>query len=348
MVQDQTSWQQPCQEETVREHDANNNDKPLILVADDEMAIRDLIREILIQEGFRVLEAKDGPEVLERVREHVPDLLLLDISMPGMNGLEVLTHLRRAPETRLMPVIVLSAMSQEKVHALRLGANDFLDKPMDPSELLARVGAHLRVQQAMRDLEDIEAVLVFLATMVEAKDAYTEQHVERVAAVAVHIGRALDLPEKALRDLRRGAQIHDIGKLGISEAILKKPGPLTDAEFEEMKRHTLIGEELCRPLRTLRNALPIIRNHHERWDGTGYPDGLAGEDIPLLARIVTIADVVDAITSTRHYRSALPLEYALAVIREGAGQQFDPKLARLFLELVEQGKIPVLTSLQSS
>ena len=173
-----------------------------------------------------------------------------------------------------------------------------------------------------------------MAKLVEAKDAYTEHHVERVAQMAIRLGEALELPAEALDSLRRGALVHDIGKIGVSEAILKKPGPLTQGEFAEMKRHVIIGEEICHPLRTLRGALPIIRHHHERWDGHGYPDGLAGEAIPLLARIVTVADVFDALTSDRPYRAALSRTQAIEIIKQEAGAHLDPHIVALFLELV--------------
>jgi len=303
-----------------------------ILVVDDEQIIRNLLERTLSMEGYPVLQARDGKEALEQVARAVPDLILLDLRMPGMDGLEVLRQLRDNPRTRLTPVIVLTAYEQEKVQAFQTGANDFLAKPFEREELLARILAHLRLQQAIQDLEDAESVLVFIARVVEAKDAYTEHHIERVAHTAHALGRQMGLDQKGLETLRRGALLHDIGKIGIKEAILNKPGPLTQEERAEMERHVLIGEDACRPLRTLEGVLPIIRHHHERWDGTGYPDRLAGEAIPLLARIVAVADVLDALTSQRPYRDAWPESEAYAYIEEQAGTQFDPVVVEALMK----------------
>lgn len=306
-----------------------------ILTVDDEEAILEVMTRILNGEGYRVIQARNGQEALTRVEQEGPDLIFLDLRMPGMGGLETLQHLKADRLTMLTPVIVLTAEAAEKIRALDLGADDFLAKPFDTGELLARTRAHLRLRDAIRDLDDVESILVSVARLVEEKDAYTEEHVERVARVALELGRLLGLSAQEMQALRRGALLHDIGKIGVSESILKKPGRLTAEEFAEMQRHVLIGEEICRPLRTLQGALSIIRSHHERWDGSGYPNGLAGGDIPLLARIVAVADVFDALGADRSYRRALPPAYVLDVMRREAGRHFDPYLADLLERLVE-------------
>ncbi len=311
----------------------HRTDQHTILTVDDDEVILEVLQGILAREGYQVVQARNGEEALQQVQEELPDLILLDLRMPGMGGLEALQRLKADRLTRLTPVIVLTAYDQEKVQALRLGADDFLAKPFEREELLARMEAHLRWLDAIRNLDDAESILVSIAKLVEARDAYTEEHVERVARTALRLGEGVGVSGGDLDALRRGALLHDIGKVGISEMILNKPGPLTDEERAEMQRHVLIGEEVCRPLRTLRGALPIIRHHHERWDGRGYPDGLAGEDIPLLARIVAVADVFDALASDRPYRPAWPEEKARAYIREQAGQQFDPQVVEVFVEL---------------
>jgi len=311
----------------------HRTDQHTILTVDDDEVILEVLQGILAREGYQVVQARNGEEALQQVQEELPDLILLDLRMPGMGGLEALQRLKADRLTRLTPVIVLTAYDQEKVQALRLGADDFLAKPFEREELLARMEAHLRWLDAIRNLDDAESILVSIAKLVEARDAYTEEHVERVARTALRLGEGVGVSGGDLDALRRGALLHDIGKVGISEMILNKPGPLTDEERAEMQRHVLIGEEVCRPLRTLRGALPIIRHHHERWDGRGYPDGLAGEDIPLLARIVAVADVFDALASDRPYRPAWPEEKARAYIQEQAGQQFDPQVVEVFVEL---------------
>ncbi len=323
------------------------NYPPHILVVDDEDSLRNLLATLLRSRGYVVQEARHGLEALDQIEGDLPDLILLDLAMPKMNGFEVLKVLKKRPETQLIPVIVLTAYAHEKVRALDLGADDFLAKPFDHAELLARLRAHLRLRSFIHELERAEDILAVLARMVEAKDSYTEAHTERVTAYALELGQSLDLGEEERAALRRGGLLHDIGKIGVPEAILKKPGPLTPEEFEVMKTHTLLGEEICRPLQSLRTALPIIRNHHERWDGKGYPDGLEGEAIPLLARIVAIADAYDAMTSDRPYRPAMSPEKAQKILEEGRGQQWDPQLVDLFLGLrqrrpvlsVEEGRV---------
>ena len=309
-----------------------------ILVVDDEAYIRDILRRNLAQAGFEVEEAADGLEGLEKLQEKEVDLVILDLRMSPMDGFEFLKVVKRDKRYRMIPVIVMTGQGGEldELKALELGADDFLGKPVERARLLARVRAHLRVKAYVEELENIEDVLVFLAQVAEAKDHYTETHLKRVSSYSLAIGKALRLGEETLDQLRKGALLHDIGKVGVPDRVLQKPGRLTPEEYEEMKKHTIIGYEMCKPLRSLQGgALLVIRHHHERWDGKGYPDGLKGEEIPLLARIVSVVDAYDAMTTDRVYRKALPREAAFEEIRRNAGSQFDPKIAGLFLEIVE-------------
>ncbi|MFP4057447.1 MAG: HD-GYP domain-containing protein [Candidatus Brocadiia bacterium] len=305
-----------------------------VLVVDDIDTNRLALRQFLKPHGFRVVEARDGVEALEKVAQEPPDLVLLDIMMPRLNGLEVCRRLKSDPATRLIPVVFMTALdaNEDHVRALEAGADDFLNKPFNRALLGARVGSLLRMKALNDQLEQAETVLFSLARATEARDRFTERHVERVADHAVRLARCTGFPEERLDDVRHGGILHDIGKIGVPDAILNKPGPLTDEEFATMRRHPLIGYQICEPLKSLAGALPLIRHHHEKLDGSGYPDGLAGEDIPLSARIMAIADIYDALTSDRSYRKAMSHERAVEILRaDAAGGQLDPELVELYV-----------------
>jgi putative two-component system response regulator len=222
------------------------------------------------------------------------------------------------PETRLIPVILLTSLNSDadRIHGIMCGADDFLNKPVNKQELLARVHSLLRLKRFTDELDNAEAVLFSLALTIEAKDPYTEGHCDRLSKYSVALGEKLGLSEDMRLALRRGGLIHDIGKLGVPEHILLKPGPLTPEERKIMEQHTVLGERICAPLRSFRHVLPIIRHHHEKQDGSGYPDGLKGAQVPLTARILQITDIYDALITDRPYRKALPLEKAFAIMRE--------------------------------
>jgi putative two-component system response regulator len=289
-----------------------------ILVADDNEANRELLSALLTAEGYQVVSAADGQQALARVHSDSIDLALLDVVMPRPTGFEVCQAMKSKPETRLIPVILLTSLNSDadRIHGIMCGADDFLNKPVNKHELLARVNSLLRLKQFTDELDNAETVLLSLALSIEAKDPYTEGHCDRLSKYSVALAEKLGLPEDLRVALRRGGLIHDIGKLAVPESILLKPGPLTSEERKIMEQHTIAGERICAPLRSFRHVLPIIRHHHEKQDGSGYPDGLKGAEVPLTARILQITDIYDALTTDRPYRKALPLEKAFAIMRE--------------------------------
>jgi putative two-component system response regulator len=289
-----------------------------ILVADDNEANRELLSALLNAEGYQVICAADGQQALKHMNSDSIDLALLDVVMPRPTGFEVCQTIKSNAETRLIPVVLLTSLNSDndRIHGIMCGADDFLSKPLNKHELLARVHSLLRLKQFTDELDNAETVLFSLALSIEAKDPYTEGHCDRLSKYSVALGEKLGLSEELRVALRRGGLVHDIGKLAVPEHILLKPGPLTPEERKIMEQHTVTGERICAPLRSFRHVLPIIRHHHEKQDGSGYPDGLKGEQIPLTARILQVTDIFDALTTDRPYRKALPKEKAFAIMRE--------------------------------
>ncbi len=318
-----------------------------ILVVDDNPQARELLRAGLMAEGYTVMVAERGEEALARVAEEVPELILLDINMPGLNGYEVCSRLKGTEATRLIPIIFLTSLSdlEDKLRGIEVGADDFLTKPFRKVELLARVKSLLRVKRLNDRLDNAENVLFALANAIEAKDSYTEGHIFRVATLALKLGRRLGLSADHQESLWKGGILHDLGKIGVPDAILNKAGRLTPEEVTQMQVHVTVGERICQPLRSIRYLLPIIRHHHEKFNGTGYPDGLRGEAIPITARIVGIVDMYDALVTDRPYRSRLSREGAFAILRAGAADgTLDPELVASLITMVqeeEEGVAPV-------
>jgi putative two-component system response regulator len=277
-----------------------------ILVVDDHLVNRLLMRDLLSRQGYEVLVADHAAAAEEIMRQSQPDLVLLDVIMPGKSGYELCREWKDAPETRLIPVVMITGLSdlEDKIRGIEAGADDFLNKPIFPVELFARVASLLRVKEYTDELENADTVLCTLGRSVESRDPYTEGHCERLAEYASELGRFLGLGEEEQLALRRGGFLHDLGKIAIADEILKKQGLLTPDEWRTMRLHPVIGENICKPLRSLRLVLPIIRHHHEHWNGSGYPDQLAGEAIPLLARILQVVDVYDALRTERPYKPA--------------------------------------------
>jgi putative two-component system response regulator len=288
-----------------------------ILVVDDQPLNVELLENDLQEYGYDVITAYDGATALEKMELEQPDLVLLDVMMPGMDGFEVCRRIKGNQETILTPVVMVTALADKKdrIRGIEAGVDDFLTKPYDRQELQARVKSLLRVKHYTDELERAEAVITSLALGVEAKDSYTEGHCDRLSRSSVALGQKFDLPPEQMRALRVGGTLHDVGKIGTPDAILLKSGKLDEREWDIMRDHPVIGYNICKPLRSLRHVLPIIRHHHERYDGSGYPDGLAGQEILLTARILTVVDVYDALRTERPYKPAFDKAKSMDIIR---------------------------------
>ncbi len=289
-----------------------------VLVVDDEPLARAAIARVLRRARFDVQEAANGTDGLDAARRLQPDLVLLDARLGDQDGVDVCRRIKAAPETALTPVVMLSGLGalDDRVRGLAAGADDYFAKPVASAELVARVRTAVRVKQMTDDLEAAEAMLMALARTVEGRDPDTEGHCERLADLADRLAERLGLPVEDRVALRRAGIVHDIGKVAVPDAILLKRAPLSPGEWVVMRRHPEMGERIVAPLRSFRRVAPIVRHHHERFDGSGYPDGLAGEAIPLTARVLQIVDVFDALTSARPYKPALPPADALAVMQQ--------------------------------
>ena len=308
-----------------------------ILVVDDLDANRALIARLLAPDGYLVSGAVDGAQALKMVADQQPDLVLLDVMMPGADGFAVCRALKHDPATRLIPVVLITSLSESRsrIEGLEAGADDYVSKPVDAQELRARVRSLLRIKRYTDDLDSAESVIVSLALTIEARDAYTDGHCQRLARYGVALGRAIGCQQEDLDALQRGGFLHDIGKVGIPDAVLLKGGRLTADEYDVIKQHTVIGDRLCGSLRSLKRVRPIIRYHHERLDGTGYPDGLSGNEIPLLPQIIGIVDVFDALTTERPYKRALSLEEAARELAAEAARGWrNRELVDIFIGLM--------------
>ena len=283
-----------------------------VLVVDDVSANLELLKSLLSREGYQVMTASDGEQALTMVEDVHPDLVLMDVLMPKLSGYEVCERIKQNPLTRLTPVVLITALHEreDRIQGINAGADDFLTKPVNPHELNARARSLVRLKRYTDDLDSAESVILSLALVIEARDAYTDGHCQRLAAYATALGASLGLGEDDLAALDRGGYLHDVGKIGIPDAILLKPGRLSEDEYARIKEHPVIGDRLCGELRSLRQVRPIVRHHHERLDGSGYPDGLKGDAIPLLAQIMGIVDVYDALTTDRPYKKAFSPERA--------------------------------------
>jgi len=314
-----------------------------ILVVDDAEENIKLVTEILNRpkKTYQIDSANDGFEALEKIKSQVPDLIMLDVVMPGIDGFEVCRILKENERTRLIPVVMITALDsqQDRLRGLEAGVDDFISKPFNVYELLARVKNLLKLRGYISELEHAEQVIFSLARAVEAKDNYTEGHCERLSILAEYVGNELQLPQSDLIILKRGGILHDIGKIAIDDSILLKPGPLTADEFEIIKTHPEIGENICRPLKTLQPVLPIIRHHQERFNGSGYPEGLSGDRIPLHARIIGLVDCYDALTTDRTYRKALPRDFAIQIMeKETSAGLWDRELFKILRDILNTNK----------
>lgn len=289
-----------------------------VLVVDDDEQIRRLIVRLLRPMGHEVVEAGSVEEAQEWLREATPDLVLVDMQLPGKSGHDLLAEIRADPRTRLVPVVMITGAGTHelKLKAIEAGVTDFIAKPFSPEELAARVRALLDLKYVTDALEDAEQVIISLARTIDARDRYTYGHSARVSFYAGLLGERIGLEGRMLATVRRGGLFHDFGKIAVRDAVLLKPAKLTSEEFSEIKRHPGEGRDLLQNMKTLLHAMPVVYHHHERMDGSGYPDGLAGESIPIAARLTTIADVFDALTTARVYRGALSRADALGIMAE--------------------------------
>lgn len=311
--------------------------RPRVLIVDDNPSVSSLLRHALLAEGCEVDVADDGQQALVRIADVPPDLILLDLDIPHVPGDELCRRLKSDPATNLIPVVMVTGNVDfdSKLNAWECGADDFLSKPLRIAEVTTRCRSLLRIKQLIEERDSAEAVVFALARTVEAKSLFTHGHSERVTRYALRLADAVGVSAHEREVLRKGALLHDIGKISVPDAILDKPDKLTIAEFEVIKGHPAQGAHIIEPLHSLRETLPLIRWHHERLDGKGYPDGLRGDAIPRLVRILSVADVYDALSSERPYRRSVPHEFCLRILRENALKGgLDPDLVAIFHDIV--------------
>src|SRR6202051_4254416 len=326
-----------------------NSNQPVtgtILVADDQASNRELLEELLTAEGFKVASVANGAAALEQLSIAPIDLVLLDVMMPNLTGFEVCEKIKANSDTYLIPVVLVTALSdkQDRIEGIRAGADDFLTRPVDRTELLARVRSLLTLKLRTDELERAESVLFTLARSIEGKDPYTHGHCERLAEYSASLGEHLKLSEDHVTSLRRAGVVHDIGKIAIPDSIILKPSSLSPDEWKLMREHPVVGERICAPLKSFRFVLPIIRHHHEKLDGSGYPDGLRGEAIPVTARVLQIVDVFDALTTNRPYKKAFSITEALQTMKEEVSKGWwDQHIFDQFERLVRTGTADFLS-----
>jgi putative two-component system response regulator len=308
-----------------------------ILVVDDNHEYTLLMQDLLARRGYNVATANNAIDAETTMRHHPPDLVLLDVMMPGKTGYELCQEWKHDSRTKLIPIVMITGLTdrEDRLKGIEAGADDFLNKPTYPEELFARVRSLLKMKEYTDELDHAESVLCSLGLSVESRDKYTEGHCERLAQYASELGVHIGLDFEDQLALRRGGFLHDLGKIAIPDEILKKHANLTPEDWKIMRQHPLIGENICRPLKSLRLVLPIIRNHHEHWDGSGYPDGLVGERIPLLARVLQTVDVYDALRTERPYKPAHGHQESCEIMtREADAGLWDKRLVREFLSML--------------
>jgi putative two-component system response regulator len=328
-----------------------NNMGSLVLIVDDEYIGRETLQSVLEGEGYELEMAENGFQAIEKAKKLSPDVILLDVMMPGMTGFEVCQRIRSDPQIAEIPIIILTALDDREslLNALKAGADDFISKPFDRYELRARLLGITRLNRYQKLLQEraklreanaqllkaYEATIEGLSHALDLRDRETEGHSRRVTELTIKLAQAMNMSEEEIMHYRHGALLHDMGKIGIPDSILHKPDALTEEEWVIMRKHPQFAFEMLSPIEYLRPALDIPYSHHEKWDGLGYPRGLKGEEIPMPARLFAIADVWDAVTSDRPYRPAWTEEQARAYIREQSGKHFDPQVVDLFFKVIE-------------
>jgi putative two-component system response regulator len=327
-----------------------NNMGSLVLIVDDEYIGRETLQSVLEGEGYELEMAENGFQAIEKAKKLLPDVILLDVMMPGMTGFEVCHRIRNDPQIAEIPIIILTALDDREslLNALKAGADDFISKPFDRYELRARLMGITRLNRYQKLIQEraklreanaqllsaYEATIEGWSHALDLRDRETEGHSRRVTQLTVRLAQALGISDDDILHIRRGALLHDMGKIGIPDSILHKPDKLTDEEWAIMRQHPQLAYDMLYPIEYLHPALEIPLTHHEKWDGTGYPRGLKGEEIPIVARLFAVVDVWDALTSDRPYRPAWSQEEALTYIREQSGKHFDPQVVDLFFKVV--------------
>lgn len=312
-----------------------------ILIVDDLEVHLELMKAIFEKEGCHVLTAHNAAEAIRLLEKFSPDLAILDVMMPGMSGYDLCKRLKEKSGTIFFPVILVSSLSEleDKIAGIEAGADDFITKPFKSIELTTKVRSLLKLRRLQKELDHSESVILTLAVALESKDPYTKGHSERVANLSAEFASIIGFPGREQNLIMKAGILHDIGKIGIGDHILHKSGILTKEEVIFIEQHTVIGEKICRPLHSLSVILPIIRHHHERWDGEGFPDGLKGEQIPVMARILSIVDAFDTMVSERPYRRPISIEKAIKKMEEEKNSgQWDPVFLEKFTEMM-RGKI---------
>jgi len=321
-----------------------------VLIVDDEYSGRQTLESILDGEGYNIEMAENGLQALEKAKQLLPDVILLDVMMPGMTGFEVCQHIRNDPLVAEIPIIILTALDDRDslLNALKAGADDFISKPFDRFELRARLLGITRLNRYHKLVKErtnlmsanqqllsaYEATIEGWSHAMDLRDKETEGHSRRVTELTLKLAKEFGMSDDELLYMRRGALLHDMGKLGVPDSILHKPASLTDEEWTVMRKHPQFAYDMLYSIEYLRPALDIPYCHHEKWDGSGYPRGLKSDEIPLSARLFAIVDVWDALTSNRPYRPAWTEEKALAYIQEQSGKHFDPQVVAMFLKMI--------------
>jgi cyclic di-GMP phosphodiesterase len=313
--------------------------KRSILVVDDNLVNAALLKELLASHGYATFAVQSAAAAEAEIHREPPDLILLDVVMPGKSGYELCRELKADSRTRLIPIVMITGLTarEDWIKGMEAGADDFLTRPISPEELFVRVNSLLKLKEFTDELETVDSVLCTLGLSVESRDPYTEGHCERLARNASDLGRFLGVEEESVVALRRGGYLHDLGKIAVPDEILKKGSDLTPAEWEIMKQHPLTGESICRPLKSLHLVLPIIRHHHEHSDGSGYPDGLRDDEIPLLPRILQVVDIYDALRTARPYKPSLGHDQAAVTMRAEAKKGlWDRELVAEFFGMLDK------------
>jgi putative two-component system response regulator len=321
------------------QHESARERFVVVAVDDSEIALA-TIEAMVESDGYEFYSAQDGSTALDLIARTNPDVVLMDVVMPDANGFDLCRQLKENEHTRLTPVVLVTGLDSkmDRIRGIEAGADDFMVKPFDQIELRARIRSLAQTKRLNENLDNAVAVLDSLARLVEARDATTGDHCDRLIRLANAFGTYLGLPRSDVWALARGGVLHDVGKVGIPDNVLLKKGRLTDEEWVIMRLHPVIGAELLAPLRTMARVVPIVRHHHERWDGNGYPDKLAAEEIPLLARVFQLLDAFDALTSERPYKAAFSSQESLNIIQEEREQgKWDPTLVDRFVEFIRSG-----------